>query len=259
LRARSRSARRRAAGRGAAWSPRSDRSGRGRLIVVRSEVRRVRADPLLDCRVMDFDLTESVFRQHLREHPGEARCADCLARDLGLHPGTALAPILATLAERKPRSRQALRPRTHVPVRGSVAEAASMSHEQFWLSVEFLGQTLAGWAGAKSLTPATKGPGFFPRPTCRPPDKTYAPAKADGTLRASASWWCKRRKRVAGDRGRSWMTVCGLLLCVSLLSGCGVSIPPLYSAEEVKAICDRRGGCWRSDGVWGGYCEYKSP
>jgi hypothetical protein len=70
--------------------------------VVRGEPNSVHEDPLLDCPGMDFNLTESVVRQHLRDHPGEARCAACLARDLRLHRGTAISPILATLAERRP-------------------------------------------------------------------------------------------------------------------------------------------------------------
>lgn len=52
--------------------------------------------------MMDFNLTESVVRQHLRDHPGEVRCVDCLARDLGLHPGIIISPIIAELAERQP-------------------------------------------------------------------------------------------------------------------------------------------------------------
>ncbi len=51
---------------------------------------------------MAFNLNESVVRQHLRDHAGEARCADCLARDLGLPEPTAVASILADLAERRP-------------------------------------------------------------------------------------------------------------------------------------------------------------
>jgi hypothetical protein len=50
----------------------------------------------------DEDLTESVVRQHLRDRPGEGRCAGCLARDLGLQPGSTLARILADLAQRQP-------------------------------------------------------------------------------------------------------------------------------------------------------------
>ena len=50
----------------------------------------------------DDDLTESIVRQHLRDHPGEAQCAACLARDLALHPGSTLSRILDDLAERRP-------------------------------------------------------------------------------------------------------------------------------------------------------------
>jgi len=38
---------------------------------------------------------------------------------------------------------------------------------------------------------ATKGAGSLYRPTYPPPGKTYAQAKADGTLRESPTWWCK--------------------------------------------------------------------
>ena len=51
---------------------------------------------------MNSDLTESVVRQHLRDHPGEVRCAECLARELDLYPSTTISPILALLAERQP-------------------------------------------------------------------------------------------------------------------------------------------------------------
>lgn len=51
---------------------------------------------------MAFELTESIVRQHLRDHPGEASCAECLARDLGLRPGRELSSILADLARRQP-------------------------------------------------------------------------------------------------------------------------------------------------------------
>jgi hypothetical protein len=50
----------------------------------------------------DGDLTESIVRQHLRDLPGEARCAGCLARDLDLRPGGTLTRVLADLAERQP-------------------------------------------------------------------------------------------------------------------------------------------------------------
>ena len=52
----------------------------------------------------DDDLTESIVRQHLRDHPGEAQCAACLA-DLALQPGSTLSRILDDLASAGPRSR----------------------------------------------------------------------------------------------------------------------------------------------------------
>ncbi|HKW93730.1 MAG TPA: hypothetical protein VJX92_17700 [Methylomirabilota bacterium] len=51
---------------------------------------------------MAFNLNESVVRQYLRDHPGEARCANCLARDLGLPEPGAVSSILADLGERQP-------------------------------------------------------------------------------------------------------------------------------------------------------------
>jgi len=41
----------------------------------------------------DENLTESLVRQHLRDHAGEARCTACLARELDLQPGSALLRI----------------------------------------------------------------------------------------------------------------------------------------------------------------------
>jgi hypothetical protein len=56
--------------------------------------------------VEQFNLTESLVRGHLRDIPRQVRCAICLARELHLSPSD-IGPILATLAERQPRSRQA--------------------------------------------------------------------------------------------------------------------------------------------------------
>lgn len=53
--------------------------------------------------VMGFNLTESVVREYLREHPAEARCSDCVARALGPDvPGSAVSAVMAELAERRP-------------------------------------------------------------------------------------------------------------------------------------------------------------
>ncbi len=37
-----------------------------------------------------------------------------------------------------------------------------------------------------------------------------------------------------------------------------VPIPPPYTQDELKAICERRGGWWHPDGLIGGYCEYQA-
>ena len=52
---------------------------------------------------MAFDLTESVVREFLRDHSGEARCCECLARSLGPDvPGPAISKVMEDLAERRP-------------------------------------------------------------------------------------------------------------------------------------------------------------
>ena len=52
---------------------------------------------------MEFDLTESVVREYLRDHPGEVRCADCVARALGPDvPGSAVSTAMTELADRRP-------------------------------------------------------------------------------------------------------------------------------------------------------------
>jgi hypothetical protein len=56
----------------------------------------------MDEPVAQFNLTESLVRGHLRDMMGEARCANCLARELDLPAASDIMPILATLAERQP-------------------------------------------------------------------------------------------------------------------------------------------------------------
>ena len=52
----------------------------------------------MDEPVAQFNLTESLVRGHLRDRMGEARCANCLARELDLPTASDIMPILATLA-----------------------------------------------------------------------------------------------------------------------------------------------------------------
>jgi hypothetical protein len=50
-----------------------------------------------------------------------------------------------------------------------------------------------------------------------------------------------------------------LVLIVSVLVGCSsVPIPPTYTPDELRAICERHRGWWHPDGLFGGYCEYDS-
>ena len=52
---------------------------------------------------MRFNLTESVVREYLRDHSGEARCPDCVARALGQPvPSKAISAVMTELAERRP-------------------------------------------------------------------------------------------------------------------------------------------------------------
>ena len=45
---------------------------------------------------------------------------------------------------------------------------------------------------------------------------------------------------------------------VSLGFGCGSApIPPTYTQEELKTICERQRGWWRPDDLRGGFCEFR--
>jgi hypothetical protein len=51
-------------------------------------------------------------------------------------------------------------------------------------------------------------------------------------------------------------------LLVSLgasLAACGSTpIPPTYTQEEQRLICERQRGWWHRDDLMGGYCEYRT-
>lgn len=51
-----------------------------------------------------------------------------------------------------------------------------------------------------------------------------------------------------------------VLLALTILAGCGsVPTPPVYTQDELKAICQRHTGYWRPDGLAGGFCEFRGP
>ncbi len=50
-----------------------------------------------------------------------------------------------------------------------------------------------------------------------------------------------------------------VVLAVTLATGCtSAPIPPTYTQEELKAICQRHGGWWHPDDLTRGFCEYQS-
>jgi hypothetical protein len=52
---------------------------------------------------MEFDLTESVVREYLRDHSGEVYCSACVGRALGEQvSGSAVSTVMVELAERRP-------------------------------------------------------------------------------------------------------------------------------------------------------------
>lgn len=52
---------------------------------------------------MEFNLTESVVREYLRDHSGKVYCSDCVSRALGEQvPKGEVSTVMAELAERRP-------------------------------------------------------------------------------------------------------------------------------------------------------------
>jgi hypothetical protein len=51
---------------------------------------------------MEFDLSESVVREYLRDHSGHVYCSDCVGRALQQVPGPVISTVMAELAERRP-------------------------------------------------------------------------------------------------------------------------------------------------------------
>jgi hypothetical protein len=73
-----------------------------------------------------------------------------------------------------------------------------------------------------------------------------------GTLR------CTIRTRGQTIRRLAWARAAFLSAgAAACLAGCisGAPIPPTYTQDELKAICERNGGSWYKDDLVGGFCE----
>ncbi len=60
---------------------------------------------------------------------------------------------------------------------------------------------------------------------------------------------------------RGWLLAAGIRLsaAAAILAGCASApIPPTYSEQELKGMCERQNGCWHRDDLRGGFCEFKS-
>jgi len=45
---------------------------------------------------------------------------------------------------------------------------------------------------------------------------------------------------------------------LTILVGCSTApMPPAFTQDELKAICERQGGWWHPDHLTGGICEYE--
>jgi hypothetical protein len=59
---------------------------------------------------------------------------------------------------------------------------------------------------------------------------------------------------------RTVLAVCLLAGLSWMLAGCGTAaIPRAYTQDELKAICESRGGRWHDGDPLRGFCEYRSP
>ena len=57
-----------------------------------------------------------------------------------------------------------------------------------------------------------------------------------------------------------WSRTALVAVALILLARCSsVPIPPTYTQEELKAICQRHTGYWQPDGPAGGFCEFRGP
>lgn len=56
-----------------------------------------------------------------------------------------------------------------------------------------------------------------------------------------------------------WPRVAWLAMALAFLGGCATTrIPPTYTQDELKAICERHGAWWHPDDLRGGRCDHDS-
>ena len=64
-------------------------------------------------------------------------------------------------------------------------------------------------------------------------------------------------------RTLAWLrTAClsaGIAACLVSCATLTTPIPPTYTQDELKAMCQRHTGYWRPDGLAGGFCEFRGP
>jgi hypothetical protein len=61
----------------------------------------------------------------------------------------------------------------------------------------------------------------------------------------------------------AWLRVAcltvGIAACLISCATTTTPIPPTYTQDELKAICQQHTGYWRPDGLAGGSCEFRGP
>jgi hypothetical protein len=95
-----------------------------------------------------------------------------------------------------------------------------------------------------------------------PSDVTRATGRAAGGAHPKAARVGRARCRIRTEGGiigalawtRAVIVSAGTAAC---LAGCitGAPIPPTYTPDELKAICERNGFRWYRDDLTGGFCE----
>jgi hypothetical protein len=83
------------------------------------------------------------------------------------------------------------------------------------------------------------------------PEVSAVPARLAGSIILSTS--------DHGNMPRRRRTAIVLMIAGYIVAGgCSATpIPPTYTQDELRAICERERGWWHPDDLMGGYCEYR--